>query len=492
MKTKTIISTVAIAIISCITVFNLQAQDTRRTAFGEPAQICRCLPQNVEIRGTITGTVTNEQGEPLSGVFIKERILGRAVHSNNRGVFSIVVPENGILHFQHFLYLTQEISVDSQREVNVVMKANPEVEDTEGVPRIELNRRIGGGGARRIEGVVRDNRTNEPLIGVRVTVQGTNRGTRTDFDGQFSITIPSSPLDATLQFSCMDYQTQEIVVTHSTRINVVMIYCEEMASREVTDEDLVHDFIETTFGSVINNAPRIPIRVTVTGSFNEPLLALITVEGRTPTPTNLRGHFVASVPENGVILIEYPGVPSQKIVHDGQQEINVVMETHLLPDDDERLIWNLEFQNSLLMEAKSLRDEYFVVRTETTQRFGDNNFIRVCTCCLSPTTSQTISGTVTNLENEPIGGVDVLLIEENWWTRRTNSVGHFIFSRSAVKIANMDPVELEISAWGRYPQTISIPNGTVQTTVPMIVDREFVDTFIENTLRGQAKRESMN
>ena len=214
MKTKTIISTVAIAIISCITVFNLQAQETRRTAFGEPALICRCLPQSVEITRVITGSVTNERGEPFFGVSIREKGSNRAGGSNIRGGFSIVVSENAILQFSRSGYLTQEIIVDNQREVNVVMKSDPEFvnetvvfentvvsENTIVVPAFE-ERRIGGWLERlerRIQGVVRENQTNEPLIGVRVSVQGTDRGTRTDFDGRFSINIPDSPLDATLQ-----------------------------------------------------------------------------------------------------------------------------------------------------------------------------------------------------------------------------------------------------------------------------------------------------
>ena len=288
----------------------------------------------------------------------------------------------------------------------------------------------------------------------------------------------------------MDYLTQEVVVRNNSFINVVMIYCEEMASREVTNEDLVHDFIENPFGSgerrVIYDGPWIPIRGTVTGSFNEPLIAMITVEGTPPfgLSTNRYGNFAVNVPKNGVLHFDFRSVPSQKIILDDQQVINVVMETHLLADDDEILMFHLEHQNSLLMEAKSLRDDYIVVRTETQHRTDGI----LCRCCSSPITSKTIAGTITNLENQPMRGVSISLKEANSWTP-TNLDGQF--TRVARITQTTDAVELELSAWGRFPQTIDITNDTVQT-VPMIVDREFVDTFIENTLRGQAKRESMN
>lgn len=58
-----------------------------------------------------------------------------------------------------------------------------------------------------VSGVVRDSGTNETLLGANVIVKGTTIGTTTDFDGSFSLKIPSN--DAILVFSYLGYKTLE-------------------------------------------------------------------------------------------------------------------------------------------------------------------------------------------------------------------------------------------------------------------------------------------
>lgn len=64
-------------------------------------------------------------------------------------------------------------------------------------------------------------KSNEPLIGVTVSVKNTSRGVITDFDGNYSVTVDSK--DATLVFSFVGYDTQEIVVGKQNVINVKML-----------------------------------------------------------------------------------------------------------------------------------------------------------------------------------------------------------------------------------------------------------------------------
>ncbi|MDZ4810365.1 MAG: secretin and TonB N-terminal domain-containing protein, partial [Bacteroidota bacterium] len=45
----------------------------------------------------VTGKVTNENGEPLSGVSITVKGTGRGTSTDNNGYFTITVPENAIL-----------------------------------------------------------------------------------------------------------------------------------------------------------------------------------------------------------------------------------------------------------------------------------------------------------------------------------------------------------------------------------------------------------
>ena len=67
----------------------------------------------------------------------------------------------------------------------------------------------------KINGKVIDEQ-NEPIIGVTVTVKGTNTGTVTDIDGKYSISVKKGK---TLVFSYLGYKTKEVKVT-STVLNV--------------------------------------------------------------------------------------------------------------------------------------------------------------------------------------------------------------------------------------------------------------------------------
>lgn len=61
----------------------------------------------------------------------------------------------------------------------------------------------------------------EPLPGVNVIIFGTSRGTVTDSDGNYSLTVPDAT--AVLQFSFIGYETQKIEVNSQSVINVTMV-----------------------------------------------------------------------------------------------------------------------------------------------------------------------------------------------------------------------------------------------------------------------------
>ncbi|MDR0748028.1 MAG: TonB-dependent receptor [Tannerellaceae bacterium] len=66
----------------------------------------------------------------------------------------------------------------------------------------------------KIEGVVADRHTSEPLIGARIIVAGTGNGTETDVDGRFSLTVNVLPVG--LQISYIGYHTEEVDVYEYT------------------------------------------------------------------------------------------------------------------------------------------------------------------------------------------------------------------------------------------------------------------------------------
>ena len=73
-----------------------------------------------------------------------------------------------------------------------------------------------------ITGTVTDS-TQEPLIGVNVTVKGNSSvGTITDMDGKYTLPVPSGKITF-LCFLYIGYMAQEIVVGSQSTIDVVLL-----------------------------------------------------------------------------------------------------------------------------------------------------------------------------------------------------------------------------------------------------------------------------
>lgn len=69
-----------------------------------------------------------------------------------------------------------------------------------------------------VKGTVKDG-AGETIIGASVVEKGTTNGTITDFDGNFTLNVPSN---STLQISFVGYKTQEVAVSGKTTINVTL------------------------------------------------------------------------------------------------------------------------------------------------------------------------------------------------------------------------------------------------------------------------------
>ena len=72
-----------------------------------------------------------------------------------------------------------------------------------------------------VTGTVNDE-NNLPLVGVNITVGNSNVGALTDFDGNYTISIPSN-LPKKLTFSYLGYTTQEVDVAETDNISIMMI-----------------------------------------------------------------------------------------------------------------------------------------------------------------------------------------------------------------------------------------------------------------------------
>lgn len=69
----------------------------------------------------------------------------------------------------------------------------------------------------RIEGLIVDKKTGEPLIGATVIQKATNNGTITNFEGHFAI---STPRESTLIISYIGYLAKEVVVKNENKLRI--------------------------------------------------------------------------------------------------------------------------------------------------------------------------------------------------------------------------------------------------------------------------------
>ncbi|MEI6753114.1 MAG: TonB-dependent receptor [Paludibacter sp.] len=71
-----------------------------------------------------------------------------------------------------------------------------------------------------VNGVIVDKKTNEPLIGASVMQKGTQKGTITNIDGVFSISVP---IESILIFSYVGYSSQQIVIKNAKKLNIQLV-----------------------------------------------------------------------------------------------------------------------------------------------------------------------------------------------------------------------------------------------------------------------------
>lgn len=72
-----------------------------------------------------------------------------------------------------------------------------------------------------VTGVVRDSRSGDTMPGVNVIIEGTQRGTSTNIDGEFELVVTS--LDVTLRFSFIGYETQFVPLQGRVFIELALV-----------------------------------------------------------------------------------------------------------------------------------------------------------------------------------------------------------------------------------------------------------------------------
>ncbi|MDC8004921.1 carboxypeptidase-like regulatory domain-containing protein [Aureisphaera galaxeae] len=193
---------------------------------------------------TITGQVTDEAGNPISGVEVLVLETGKNTLTNAQGNYRIQSPSGATLAFLHEEKQPYEVTVGTKNSVIHAVLSSEELlmpdhfilgriappEEIEEIEEIEV---IEKGEVKTIEeeideeeneidkivtrGTITDE-TGLPMLGVQVQLEGTEIGTFTDFNGNYEI---ASEANQTLVFSYIGYDTREITLANiSNRIDM--------------------------------------------------------------------------------------------------------------------------------------------------------------------------------------------------------------------------------------------------------------------------------
>ncbi len=73
----------------------------------------------------------------------------------------------------------------------------------------------------KVTGTITSAEDGEPIPGVNVIIRGTVKGVITDFDGNFSVNVPSK--ETVLVFSAIGFQTQELMVGNTTKFSIELV-----------------------------------------------------------------------------------------------------------------------------------------------------------------------------------------------------------------------------------------------------------------------------
>jgi len=162
-----------------------------------------------------------------------------------------------------------------------------------------------------VTGKVTDAATGEPLVGATVQVKGTNVGTQTDAEGNFSLSIPENT--PRLVVSYLGFATQEIAVGNQTSFNI-QLQTDATAIQEVVVVGYGTQKRADTEGSVtsitsntINKFPSTSLEQSLIG--NVPGVHIVQSSGAPGAGISVRVRGVTSIAGGNEPLYVIDGVP---------------------------------------------------------------------------------------------------------------------------------------------------------------------------------------
>ena len=206
-----------------------------------------------------------------------------------------------------------------------------------------------------VSGVVTDAQTNETLPGVNILVQGTSRGTITDSDGSYTLTVPDA--NSVLVFTYIGYARQEVPVNGREEINISMtsevLQGEELVvvgygTQEVSD---VTGSIKRVGPEEITKQPSLTATEALQGKVAGVNIIQNDAPGGTPTVI-MRGLGTALGGRNPLYIVD--GVPVDDINNISPSDIESI---NFLKDASAASIYGLRAANGvIIVETKQGSD----------------------------------------------------------------------------------------------------------------------------------------
>ncbi len=178
---------------------------------------------------------------------------------------------------------------------------------------------------RKISGTVVDAQNNEPIVGANILVKGTLTGTVTDFDGKYSLTVPSG--STVILFSFVGYDSQEITLGASSVIDI------RLASGKVLDEVVVIGYGVAKKEDLTGSVTQVTSKSFNEGAVNTPEQLIVgrvagvqvTSAGGAPGGENkIRIRGGSSLTANNDPLIVIDGIPVDAGLSGSQNPLNTI------------------------------------------------------------------------------------------------------------------------------------------------------------------------
>lgn len=219
-----------------------------------------------------------------------------------------------------------------------------------------------------VTGVVTDN-TGETLPGVNVSIKGTTTGIATDLNGNYTLIVSNQ--SATLVFSYVGFETQEVIVSNQTRINVTLM--EITASLEevvvvgygTQRKESVVGAISTLSSDDLLKSPSANVSQAMSGTISGLFTSQISGSpGSDDVSIFIRGRATFASDSQPLVLVDGIERPFSQIAPDDIESISV------LKDASATAVYGVRGANGvLLITTKRGRDEKPVVNLTANWQF---------------------------------------------------------------------------------------------------------------------------